>query len=135
MAIVIKVKCKNCPYDRIGGTEPGNAIQFDELVRKAQSHANREDHVLEFTGTVKPEGKSFPVGQRVRIKSVVDKYPIGIFTVGEVGTVTWSDGYHIRVKLDQHHDSLTDWHNELWFDADENVHAEEWVASEYLEAI
>lgn len=78
---------------------------------------------------------TFPVGQRVRIKLPVEKYPLGVFRYGEVGTVTYNDGVLIKVRLDHHYNELNEWNNQLHFDAYAAAECEYIVAGNHLEVI
>lgn len=77
----------------------------------------------------------FNVGARVRVKQVVDKYPIGIVPVGTTGIVTYNDGVIVHVLMDTPIAGYEEWNNEVYFDADEDALTEEWLASEYLEVV
>lgn len=57
MAINITVDCTNCGWASVGSTTDNGTKNFDEILRRAQTHANKEDHTLKINATIKPEGK------------------------------------------------------------------------------
>lgn len=46
MAINLTVDCTNCGWTANGSTDDNGPKNFDEILRRAQRHANREDHTI-----------------------------------------------------------------------------------------
>ncbi len=57
-------------------------------------------------------------GTRVILKSKVDRYPNGLWSVGETGTVDSSTQGMIALKLDTHYPDLAEWDNCIEFYAE-----------------
>lgn len=54
----------------------------------------------------------FKVGDRVRFKKDVDRFPQTIVRRGETGTVARNEKGLFTVKLDRHHEALDEWAND-----------------------
>jgi hypothetical protein len=55
------------------------------------------------------------VGKRVRLLNDVERFPHGIVEAGAEGTIVSFDRI-VAVKLDEHHEWLDEWDNELhWY--------------------
>lgn len=56
MPSTLMAQCQHCDWNRIGKTE-GSVLSFDDVMRGAQTHANREDHEVALVGYTAPEDK------------------------------------------------------------------------------
>lgn len=60
------------------------------------------------------------VGQRVRLRMDVDRFPHFVAKAGMTGTVTICDGVHVAVRLDESLAGCEDWENQVyWSDNDD----------------
>jgi len=58
------------------------------------------------------------VGQRVRLRRNVERYPHFIAGAGLTGTVSYVDAAMVGVKMDEHIDGCEEWDNEvMWYAA------------------
>ena len=71
---------------------------------------------------------NLPVGQRVRVKERVEKYPHFIVEVGQQGTVTERERGRVIVTMDDKIPGAEEWDNAVHFD-------EFWPPEDYLEAV
>jgi hypothetical protein len=57
-----------------------------------------------------------PVGTRVRVRRIVERFPHALIEPGATGTVVTSDEHVYAVRLDRYEPGLKEWDNELhWY--------------------
>ncbi len=75
------------------------------------------------------------IGQRVELFKDVEHYQIGVFRVGETGTVKAVHDYMIEVLLDRHHESLDEWENVLQIHDSSELNGDEEKPEAYLRVL
>ena len=74
------------------------------------------------------------VGRRVKLATVKEVFPEGIFKPGLTGKISFIDSRMISVKLDDPHEGLSQWNNKLhWYDHE--LEPEDCLLDEFLNQV
>lgn len=101
--------------------EDNNTIEFASEEQLDQAHRLLARLRSELTGRIVYQwlyGPRIELGSPIRFRMPEDRYPHTAVAIGETGVVTSLEEDFLAVQLDQEHDGLTEWDNELHWTAE-----------------
>jgi hypothetical protein len=113
---------------REAGGQPESIYSFVSLEGLTNNWDKVETTVLEPFFEITTDGTSFEIGDRVRLRRPVDRYPHTLVPEGATGVVTSASASDFRTRLDAPVLGLDEWNNEVHWDSESE-------AAVYLEPI